>query len=200
VHRTNLGHAFPEEIPFAAEALHRGEVVAFPTETFYALGVNALDDIALARLRTLKGRGQEKAISVLVSGVEMLEELCVRISPLARRLILEHWPGPLTLALPARRGLPAPLVSKGFIAVRHSPHPTAQALVEAFGGPVTATSANRAGEPPTTTAEAVEEIFEGRCRVIHGGTTPGGAPSTLVRVRGDHLEVLRRGVLVLPGY
>lgn len=194
-----MGHAFPEEILFAAEALRRGEVVGFPTETFYGLGVNALDDIALARLRALKGRSQEKAISVLVSGVDMLDALCLGLSPLARRLIREYWPGPLTLALPARRGLPAPLVSKGFVAVRHSPHPTAQALVEAFGGPVTATSANRAGESPATTPEAVEAVFEGRCRVIHGGTTPGGAPSTLVRVRGERLEVLRRGVLHLPG-
>jgi L-threonylcarbamoyladenylate synthase len=193
-----VGHAFPEEIPFAAEALHRGEVVAFPTETFYGLGVNALDEVALARLRVLKGRSPEKAISVLVSGIEMLDELCLRISPLARRLIREHWPGPLTLVLPARRGLPAPLVSKGFVAVRHSPHPTAQALVVSFGGPVTATSANRAGEAPATTPEAVEEMFDGRCRVIHGGTTPGGAPSTLVRIRGERMEILRRGVLTLP--
>jgi L-threonylcarbamoyladenylate synthase len=193
-----VGHAFPEEIPFAAEALHRGEVVAFPTETFYGLGVNALDEVALARLRVLKGRSPEKAISVLVSGIEMLDELCLRISPLARRLMREHWPGPLTLVLPARRGLPAPLVSKGFVAVRHSPHPTAQALVVAFGGPVTATSANRAGEAPATTPEAVEEMFDGRCRVIHGGTTPGGAPSTLVRIRGERMEILRRGVLTFP--
>ena len=193
-----MGHAFPEEIPFAAEALHRGEVVAFPTETFYGLGVNALDEVALARLRVLKGRSPEKAISVLVSGIEMVDELCVRISPLARRLMREHWPGPLTLVLPARRGLPAPLVSKGFVAVRHSPHPTAQALVVSFGGPVTATSANRAGEAPATTPEAVEEMFDGRCRVIHGGATPGGAPSTLVRIRGERMEVLRRGVLTLP--
>jgi L-threonylcarbamoyladenylate synthase len=190
-----VAHAFPEEITFAAEAIRRGEVVAYPTETFYGLGVNALDELALVRLRQLKGRDGDKPISVLVSGPEMLGRLCKTISPLARRLMAAYWPGPLTLALPARRDLPRPLVSDGFVAVRESSHPTAQALVQAFGSPVTTTSANPAGEPPATAPEQVEEMFEGRCRVIHGGVTVGGAPSTLARVRGGRLEILRQGAL-----
>jgi L-threonylcarbamoyladenylate synthase len=191
-----LAHAFDEEIVFAVEALRRGEIVAFPTETFYALGVDALDELALARLRLLKGR-KEKAISVLVDGPEMLDRLVSKVPPRAAALMRGHWPGALTLALPARRGLPGPLVSEGCIAVRQSPHPTAQALVARFGRPITATSANRAGEPPATTAEAVDEAFEGRCRILHGGTTPGGQPSTLARVRGDKVEILRRGAVDL---
>jgi L-threonylcarbamoyladenylate synthase len=187
-------HAFPEEIAFAAQALRRGEVIAYPTETFYGLGVNAMDELALARLRLLKGRDQ-KAMSVLVQGDEMVDRLCRNIPPLARRLMERYWPGPLTLALPARRGVPAPLVANGCVAIRESPHPTARALVVAFGGPITATSANLAGEPPASTPEAVEDAFEGRCRVIHAGATPGGGPSTLVRVRGNRVEILRRGVL-----
>jgi L-threonylcarbamoyladenylate synthase len=190
-----LAHAFPEEIAFAAEALRKGEVVAYPTETFYGLGVNALDELALLRLRQLKGRDGGKPISVLVSGADMLEILCGPVSPRARRLMDAYWPGPLTLVLPADPGLPRPLVSDGGVAVRVSSHPTAQALVQAFGAPVTATSANLAGEPPATTPEMVEEIFEGRCRVIHGGATVGGSPSTVVRVRGDQVEILRQGVL-----
>ncbi len=189
-----MAHAFAEEILFAAEALRRGEVVAYPTETFYGLAVNALDELALARLRLLKGR-EEKAISVLVRGDEMIHRLCKNVSPLAKRLMARHWPGPLTLALPARQGLPPPLVEEGCIAVRESPHPTARALVGAFGGPITATSANPAGEPPATTPEEVEDLFDGRCRVLHGGNTAGGAPTTLVRVRGNRLEVLRQGTL-----
>jgi L-threonylcarbamoyladenylate synthase len=187
-------HAFDEEIVFAVEALRRGEIVAYPTETFYALGVDALDELALARLRLLKGR-KEKAISVLVDGPQMLGGLVSKVSPRAAALMRGHWPGALTLALPARRGIPAPLVAEGCIAVRQSPHPTAQALVARFGRPITATSANRAGEPPGTTAEAVDEIFEGRCRILHGGTTPGGQPSTLARVRGDRVEILRQGAV-----
>jgi L-threonylcarbamoyladenylate synthase len=192
-----LAHAFPEEIVFAAAALRRGEIVAYPTETFYGLGVNALDELALARLRLLKGRG-DKALSVLVGGdslESMMSALCKSVPPAAKRLMDRYWPGPLTLVLPARRGLPAPLVANGFVAVRESPHPTARALVAAFGGPITATSANVSGGAPATTPEAVEEVFEGRCRVLHGGPTAGGAPSTIVRVRGNRLEILRKGVL-----
>jgi L-threonylcarbamoyladenylate synthase len=187
-------HAFAEEIVFAAAALRRGEIVAYPTETYYGLGVNALDELALARLKLLKGRG-EKATSVLVHGSAMIDRLCRKVPPLALALMERYWPGALTIALPARRGLPPPIVSDGCVAVRESSHPTARALVESFGAPLTATSANLAGQPPATSAEAVEEVFEGRCRVLHGGTTPGGAPSTLVRVRGNRIEILRRGAV-----
>jgi L-threonylcarbamoyladenylate synthase len=189
-----MAHAFDEEIVFAVAALRRGEVVAYPTETFYGLGVDALDELALARLRMLKGR-DGKAISVIVDGPAMLEEICGDVPPIARELMQRHWPGPLTIALPAKRGVPAALVEAGCVAVRQSSHPTAQALVSGLGRPLTTTSANRAGQPPATTDEAVEEIFGGRCRVVHGGATPGGAPSTLVRVRGPRLEILRRGAI-----
>lgn len=186
--------AFAEEIVFAVAALRRGEIVAYPTETFYGLGVDAFDELALARLRGLKGR-DGKAISVLVDGPAMLAEICREVPPLAVELMRRHWPGALTIALPAKPDLPAALVEGGCVAVRQSSHPTAQALVSQLGRPLTTTSANRAGQPPATTDEAVEEIFAGRCRVLHGGATPGGAPSTLVRVRGSRLEVLRRGAI-----
>jgi L-threonylcarbamoyladenylate synthase len=186
----------PEEVALAVAALRRGEIVAYPTETFYALGVDALDELALARLRQLKGRG-EKAISVLIDGPAMLDRLCADVPPRARALIDRYWPGPLTIALPARPELAGALIADGCVAVRHSPHPMAQALVAALGRPLTATSANPAGAPAATTAEAVDDAFGGRCRILDGGSTPGGAPSTLVRVRGDTVEVLRRGVLAL---
>jgi L-threonylcarbamoyladenylate synthase len=108
-----------------------------------------------------------------------------------------YWPGALTIALPARAGLPSVLVSDGCVAVRQSPHPIARALVTRFGGPVTTTSANRAGEPPATTAAAVRAVLGGACHLLDGGPTVGGAPSTLVRVRGDAIEVLRPGAVEL---
>jgi L-threonylcarbamoyladenylate synthase len=185
-----------EEILFAVAALRRGEIVAYPTETFYGLGVDALDELALVRLRQLKGRG-EKTISVLVDGPAMLDRLCAEVPPRARRLIERHWPGALTIALPARPDLPAALVADGCVAVRQSPNPIAQALVAGLGRPLTTTSANLAGEPPATTAEAVDEVFGGRVRILDGGTTPGGAPSTLVRVRGATVDILRQGAIAL---
>ena len=110
-----------------------------------------------------------------------------------------HWPGALTLALPARPGLPEALVADGCVAVRQSPHPVAAALVAAFGRPITATSANRGGEPPARTAGEVRAGFPGvppaDLFILDGGETPGGAPSTLVRVRADGLQVLRRGAV-----
>jgi L-threonylcarbamoyladenylate synthase len=180
----------------AVAALRRGEIVAYPTETYYGLGVDAFDEDALGRLRALKGRG-EKATSALVVGADMLARLCEPPSPLALALMARHWPGPLTLALPARAGVPEALVLDGCVAVRESPHPVARALVAAFGGPVTTTSANLAGAPPATTPDQVEAALGGRCHILRGGATPGGAPSTLARVRGNRIEVLRPGAVVL---
>ena len=186
------------DVAAAAAAIVRGEVVAFPTETFYGLAVDALNEAALARLRALKGRETEKAFSLLISSREMLSSLCSEISPLAERLLAQHWPGPLTLALPARPGLPAAIVADGCVAVRVSPHPLAQALVVALGRPITATSANPAGAPPSRTASEVAVYFAAPiCSILDGGATPGGRPSTLARVRGERVEILRRGAVVL---
>jgi L-threonylcarbamoyladenylate synthase len=182
----------------ALAVIRGGGVVAFPTETTYGLGVDALDERALERLLTLKGRGAEKAVSVIVSGRDMVQSLCAEIPPLAHQLMADHWPGPLTLVLPARAGLPAPLVSEGGVAVRHSSHPLADALVRAWGRPITATSANPAGQPPARTPAEVRAAFAaavtaGELHVCEGGDTAGGPASTLVRVRGERLEILRRG-------
>jgi L-threonylcarbamoyladenylate synthase len=132
---------------------------------------------------------------VLVDGPAMRDSICASVPPLARELMKRLWPGALTISLPARPNLPSALVDGGCVAVRQSSHPTAQALVSRLGRPLTTTSANLAGGTPATTQEAVEEIFAGRCRILHGGATTGGAPSTLVRVRGDKLEILRRGAI-----
>lgn len=182
-----------EEIAAALAALRRGEVVAYPTETFYGLGVDALDPRALAALARLKGRQATKALSVLVADARMAASLAAEISPRARALMAAHWPGPLTIALPARGDLPPALVADGFVAVRVSPHPLAMRLVTGLGGPLTATSANPAGEPPAATAAQAAGYFPTGCLVVDGGATAGGLASTLVRVRGDEVEVLRPG-------
>jgi L-threonylcarbamoyladenylate synthase len=181
----------------AAAALARGEVVAYPTETFYGLAVDALAEVALERLDALKGRGPARAVSALIVGEAMLARLVLGLDRSARALMAAHWPGALTIALPARPGLPASLVEDGFVAVRESPHPVARALVTTFGGPITATSANPAGAPPPTTAAAVRSYFPTGCLILDGGSTPGGLPSTVVRVRGGEVEVLREGAVVV---
>jgi L-threonylcarbamoyladenylate synthase len=179
----------------AAAALRRGEVVAFPTETYYGLAVDALAPAALDALMALKGRAADKVVALIVADRAMVDLVCADVPAAAEALMAAHWPGPLTLALPARPGLPAALVADGYVAMRASPHPLARALVAALGRPITATSANRAGEPPARTAAEVRDAFPEGCVVLDGGQTPGGPPSTLVRVRGQALEVLRRGAI-----
>lgn len=185
------------DLDAAVAALARGEVVAYPTETFYGLAVDVLDPAALARLMALKGRAADKTVGLIVAGRAMVESLCAEIPAAAEPLMARHWPGPLTLCLPARAGLPEALVNDGFVAMRESPHPLAQALVKAFGRPISATSANLAGQPPARSAEEVRAAFPTGCLVLDGGATPGGLPSTLARVRGGAVEILRRGPIDL---
>jgi L-threonylcarbamoyladenylate synthase len=186
------------DVAAAAAAIVRGEIVAYPTETFYGLAVDARNETALAKLRALKGRGAEKAFSLLVLNRDMLASLCLEISAVADRLITLHWPGPLTLALPARPGLPASIVADDCVAVRVSPHPLAQALVAGADRPITATSANPAGAAPPRTASEVAAYFPPpTCLILDGGATRGGQPSTLARVRGENVEILRQGAVVL---
>jgi len=186
-----------DEVRAAAAALARGAVVAFPTETFYGLAVPALDPDAVARLCALKGRDPAQAIPVLVDSVEMLERLVVAVPPAARALIARHWPGPLTLVLPARPGVPAPLVSAHGVGARVSSHPVATALVGACGAPLTATSANLAGQPPARTAAEVRAAFGDAVHLIDGGPTAGGPPSTVACFEGDRVVVLRAGAVRL---
>jgi L-threonylcarbamoyladenylate synthase len=182
----------------AAAQVVRGGVVAFPTETFYGLAVDALDLRALSRLFAFKVREGGKASALLVQDVSMFAELSSDFSAKARELANAHWPGPLTIAVPARPDLPEALVADGFIAARVSPHPVAHALVTLVGRPITATSANPSGLPPVCTAQEVAAYFKGKAfHLLDGGNSPGGAPSTLVRVRGESVEILRQGAVFL---
>lgn len=183
----------------AARVILQGGIVAFPTETFYGLAVNALDEQALVRLFALKERPNEKASALLVRDLNMFLELTSDFSPTARHLAETYWPGPLTIAVPARTGLPDALVVDGFVAARISAHPMAHALVTLTGCPITATSANPSGKSPVTVATAVQSFFEGKgiFDVLDGGPTPGGAPSTLVRVTGEEIHILRQGAIRL---
>jgi L-threonylcarbamoyladenylate synthase len=180
----------------AAQAFGRGDVVAYPTETYYGLAADALDGPMLDRLFALKGRGAEKASALLVDDLTMFASLCAEVPRRARELAARFWPGPLTIALPARPGLPAAIVHEGFVAARVSSHPIAHALVLSVGRAITATSANPAGVAPTRTAAEVSAHFAGvpLC-ILDGGQTVGGPPSTLVRLRGDTVEVLRQGAV-----
>jgi L-threonylcarbamoyladenylate synthase len=190
-----VGPEVTAEVRAAAAALAGGAIVAFPTETFYGLAVPALDAAAVARLCALKGRDAAQAIPVVVDSAAMLERLVAVVPAPARELIARHWPGPLTLVLPARPEVPAALVSPHGVGARVSSHPFATALVRAFGAPLTATSANRAGQPPARTAAAVRAAFGDQVHVLDGGTTAGGLPSTVAFFDDGRVVVLRAGAV-----
>jgi len=160
------------------------------------MGVDALSDAAVARLVAVRGREEGKAILVLVSDLGMVERVATEIPPAARQLARRFWPGPLTLVLPARAGLPAPLgAGMGTIGVRVPGHPLAAALVAGLGRPVTAPSANPPGAPPPRRLDEARTSFGARVDVyLDGGLLAGGA-STVAAVEGERVRVLRAGAV-----
>lgn len=182
-------------IDHAVALLRSGGVVAFPTETYYGLAVDPFNRQALERLYQVKRRPRQLPILALVAGADQLPLLTNEVPKIYHRLIRCFWPGPLTLVCPALPSLPPQLTgSTGTIGVRQSPNETAVALIEAFGGPVTATSANITGFPAAVTAEAVARMFEtGIDLILDGGTTPGGAGSTLIGIDQGVLSCIREG-------
>jgi L-threonylcarbamoyladenylate synthase len=188
----------PATLEAAARALRAGGLVAFPTETFYGLGADALDEAAVARVFQAKGRPADKPLLVLIDSVPMVARVAKDVSARARRLMDRYWPGPLTLVLVAHPGLPAALTAgTGTIGVRLSGHPVARALVTALGTPITAPSANSHGAPSPRTADEVAASLGGRIDlVLDGGPTPGGPASTLLDLTRTPAVVLRAGAVV----
>jgi L-threonylcarbamoyladenylate synthase len=175
--------------------LRRGGVVSCATETLQGLLADALNEDAVARVVALKRRGGEP-IAVLVPDLAAAQALSREpLSAAALGLARAHWPGPLTLVLPARDGLPAALGASGGIGVRVPGASHALTLVRAFAGPLTATSCNVSGQPPARSEAEVRAYFDGQLDAIVSGDAPGGAPSTVVDATGSELRVLRQGAV-----
>lgn len=176
--------------------VRRGGVIAFPTETFYGLGVDPLNVQAVQRLYALKGRSpQTSPILVLIRSRHELLALVSEITPAAERLMQACWPGPLTLVFRAAVAVPLVLTAgTGTIGVRYSAHPVVEQVLEVTGGPLTGTSANRTGQPPATTAAEVEHAFGAVVDlIVNGGPTPGGLPSTVVDTTVSPPRLIREG-------
>jgi len=186
----------PDPIVTALERLRAGGLVVFPTESVYGLGADATSAAAVARLVALRGREAGKPILVLVRNLAMAETMSSAFPPLARRLALQLWPGPLTLVVPARLGLPEALTAgTGTIGVRVPGHSTAAALVAGLGGPLTAPSANPPGGAPPRRIELARGYFgDAVDAYVDGGELPGGA-STVLAVEGEVVRVLREGLV-----
>lgn len=202
--RTRIRAVDPEQpdvraIAAAAAVVEAGGLVAFPTESFYGLGADALDSDAVARVFEVKGRPEDKALLVLVDSIDMAAGLAARVSDGARALMARYWPGPLTLVLEAADRVPAGLTGGGStIGVRMPGHAVARALVRSAGRPITAPSANPSEAPPALTAAAVREYFEGRVELIlDGGPTAGGAGSTVADCTVWPPRILRQGPVIV---
>ena len=170
------------QIKEAVRLLKKGGLIAFPTETYYGLGVDPFNKEALKRLFRVKQRNVDKAVLILVADQSQVELLADSVPDYFNKLMADFWPGPLTLVFPARSLLPE-LLTGGTetVGIRLSPDRTASRLLQEFAGPITATSANRSGALPATTATEVNEIFGSEVDlVLDGGATPGGMGSTLV--------------------
>ncbi len=190
-------HPEGEVLDRAVMLLREGLVLAFPTETFYGLACDGNNEKAVARLFEIKGRRFDKPVPVIIGDREALEDLAEEIPREAEKLMDAFWPGPLTLVLKALQTVnPRLTAGSGKIGVRLSSHPLARRLARGLGGPVTATSANRAGEKECSSAVEVLSALGDRIDgLVDGGRTPGGKGSTLVDVTVDPPAILRDGVI-----
>ena len=181
----------------AVSLVRAGHLVVYPTETMYGLGADASSSEAVARVAAAKGRPEDQPLPILVVDRDMLARVVSVIPPAAEPLMEEHWPGPLTLVLPAATGLSRLLTNhRGGVGVRISSDPVATALVRGLGQPLTATSANRSGDPPAMQADRV--VLGRDVALILDGGARGERPSTVVEVMpGCAPRLLRRGALKL---
>lgn len=177
-------------------ALREGELVVFPTETFYGLGADAYSANALALLFDVKGREKDRPVGLIAADATMAFSIFNEVHPYARRLADAFWPGPLTIVMQARDGFTPELCGPEGVAVRVSSNPVARALAAGLGNPITATSANISGRPPGAALEQAREAFGDKVKVyLEGGNLMATRPSTVVVLNEDNWQVLRPGAI-----
>jgi L-threonylcarbamoyladenylate synthase len=185
------------EIERAAALIRAGELVAFPTETVYGLGANALDPAAIDRIFAAKGRPPSSPLIVHVSSIEMARELVREWPERAEKLARIFWPGPLTLVLPKKPHVPDRLTAGlDTVGIRMPANPIAQELITEAGVPIAAPSANLFGAISPTTAQHVREALGDRvAMVLDGGRTTVGIESTVLSLAGAGPVLLRPGMV-----
>lgn len=188
-----------EDIEPAATMLKKGGLVALPTETVYGLAADAENSGAVILLFEIKQRQREQLLSVLVSGMEMVENYCQNIPAAAYALAGKYWPGPLTMIL-EDKGVVSALVNDGgdTLGVRCPDHPVTMAIIEKSGHALAAPSANITGQPSPKTAQEVLDYFDNHIEgVLDGGPCQLGVESTIVDLTGEGPRILREGAI--PG-
>lgn len=188
-----------QELLEGARILRQGGLVAFPTETVYGLGANALDEKAAAKIYAAKGRPSDNPLIAHIASFEELAPLVAQITPAGKKLMEAFWPGPLTMIFPKSSQVPyATTGGLDTVAVRMPSDPVANRLIALAGVPVAAPSANTSGRPSPTTAEHVAQDMMGRIdMIIDGGPVGIGVESTIVDVSGPVPTVLRPGAITM---
>jgi L-threonylcarbamoyladenylate synthase len=188
----------PSSIEKAAEFLKQGQVVAYPTDTLYGVGVDAFNPAAIDRLYQVKGRALDKGIPVLLADLADLEKVTDHIPAIAQTLIEQFWPGALTLIVPRKSTLPANISPNAGIAVRIPAHDVSRAFIRAAGGVVATSSANKSGQPPAKdAAEAFEALNGLAAAILDGGPVELGQASTVLDCMSDPPKVLREGPITV---
>ena len=188
-----------EELIEAAAILKKGGLVAFPTETVYGLGADALNEEAARKIYAAKGRPSDNPLIAHIAKKEDIEPLVREIPEAGKKLMDAFWPGPLTLIFPKSGRVPKGTTGGlDTVAVRMPSDPVARRLIELAGTPVAAPSANTSGRPSPTTAEHVRQDMDGRIEmIVDGGPVGIGVESTIVDVTGEIPMVLRPGAITM---
>ena len=181
----------------AAKWIRTGGLVALPTDTLYGLAADPFRADAVARVFTVKGRAEGHALPLIAADADQIAARLSPLSPVAERLAAKFWPGPLTLLIPAPAALARDVTGgTGRVAVRVPAHDIARAICRAADRPITATSANRSGQPATADPAEVERALGGDIDLlIDTGPTRGGPPSTIVDVNGAAPRLVRAGAV-----
>lgn len=183
----------------ASRVLQKGGLVAFPTDTFYALGADPFNPISVEMVFLVKERARSKPLLLLAADLEMVATAVEEIPPLAQKLIYHFWPGPLTLLMKASSRLPT-LVTGGTykVGLRVPNSKVTLALLEKVGFPLTGTSANlTGGKDPTNTEDVLLALKDRIDMILDGGSTSGLAPSTILDMTTDPPVILREGSIPL---
>lgn len=186
----------PQEIEQASDIIRRGGLVAFPTETVYGLGANALDPIAVAKIFACKERPSFDPLIVHIASMDQLWQLVGARDERVVQLARLFWPGPLTIVLPKKHQVPD-IVTSGLstVGIRMPDHPVALALIKASGCPIAAPSANKFGKLSPTKAEHVQKQLRTVDYILDGGDTRVGIESTVITLHDDGFVVLREGII-----
>lgn len=185
-----------KEIEIAAEIIKDGGVVAFPTETVYGLGANALNPLAVAKIFELKQRPSFDPLIVHISDIEVIKELTIEQSDVIYKLADKFWPGPLTIVLPKSNIVPDIVTSGlGTVGIRMPNSEIALELIKKSNCPIAAPSANKFGQLSPTKAEHVKKQIPSLNCILDGGMSKVGIESTVISVRNNEFMILRHGII-----